>query len=291
LLMIPSLALANARDLVKYVPADSFTVIGADFLPLRANEIYVSLERKGKVWANEKDSDLTRYFTILNVDPQKDVKTFLFSKYLNSYGSKGDLRIFEFSRDVSLPKQETMQYLGSELCRIDREWDVYAAALGPRMIAFGSLNEAKMAVDLAQGKAPSMMQNTKLSALLSKVPGTSAVWGVAVPLSNKQAAAQKGERRESPVLESFRDYYYYGIPTKNSVNAHFYGQAVSEKEALFVNTFAIGILTYSKLKVEETVADQLDQVNIEKDGTTIHASAVVTQPLVDAYLNGELGVD
>ena len=75
------------------------------------------------------------------------------------------------------------------------------------------------------------------------------------------------------------------------MDAHFYGEAVSEKEALFVNTFAIGILTYSKFRLEESVAEQLDQVNIEKDGTTIHASGVITQQLVDAYLSGELGVD
>ncbi len=290
-LLFPAFGFASARDLVKYIPADSFTVIGADFVPLRANAIFTSLEQSGKVWADPKESDISNYFRILSIDPQKDVKTFLFSKYLNSYGSKGNLRIFEFTRDVSLPRDGAMKYLNSELYRIDPDWDIYAAIIAPGMIAFGTLNEAKMAVDLAQGKSPSLVKNAALNSLLSKVPTTSAVWGVAVPLSRKEASAQKGERRQNPVLEAFQDYYFYGIPAKNNVNTHFYGQAVSEKEALFVNTFAIGILTFSKLRVDEAVAEQLDQVNIEKDGTTIHASAVVTQPLVDAYLKGELGVD
>lgn len=290
-LFLPDLVSASARDLVKYIPADSYTVIGADFVPLRANSMFASLEQSGKVWANPKESDISSYFRVLNIDPQKDVKTFLFSKYLNSYGSKGNLKIFEFTREVSLPREGAMKYLNSELYRIDPDWDIYAAVISPGMVAFGNLNEAKMAVDLAQGKSPSLVKNASLNSLLSKIPGTSAIWGVAVPLSRKEASAQKGERRQSPLLEAFRDYYFYGIPSKNSVNTHFYGQAVSEKEALFVNTFAIGILTFSKLRVEEDVAEQLDQVNIEKDGTTIHASAVVTQPLVDAYLNGELGVD
>lgn len=290
-LFFPLFAFAGARDLVRFVPADSFTVIGADFVPLRSNSIFISLEGNGKVWDSEKETDLSHYFQILNIDPRKDVKTFVFAKYLNSYGSKGDLRIFEFHREISLPQEGSVKYLNSQLFRIDPEWDIYAAAIGPQMIAFGTLNEAKMAVDLSQGKAPSLAQNVRLNSLLTKVPGNSAIWGVAVPLSQKQNAAQKGERRQNPVLEAFRDYYFYGVPTKNNINTHFYGQAVSEKEALFVNTFAIGILTYSKLKVDEAVAEQLDSVNIEKDGTTIHASAVVTQPLVDAYLNGDLGVE
>lgn len=288
---IPTFTFANARDLVKYLPSDSFTVIGADFVPLRANSIFVSLEQNGKVWGDPKESELSEYFRILHIQPQKDVKTFIFSKYLNSYGSKGDLRIFEFTRDVSFPKDGAMKYLNSELYRIDPDLDIFAAIIGPKMVAFGTLNEAKLALDLGKGKSPSLAQNATLNSLLSKIPGTSAVWGLAVPLSQKQASAQKGEHRQSPVLEAFRNYYFYGIPTKDSVNADFYGEAVSEKEALFVNTFAIGILTYSKLRVDETVGEQLDQVNIEKDGTTIHASAVVTQLLVDSYLKGELGVD
>src|SRR5215813_11984170 len=98
-LFLPAFVFANARDLVKFVPADSFTVIGADFIPLRSNAVFTNLEQSGKVWSDPKESDLTGYFKILNVDPQKDVKTFLFSKYLNSYGTKGDIRIFEFTRD------------------------------------------------------------------------------------------------------------------------------------------------------------------------------------------------
>jgi hypothetical protein len=290
-LFFPALVFGSAKDLVKYIPSDSFTVIGADFIPLRANAIFISLEQSGKVWSDPKESDLTGYFKILNIDPRRDVKTFLFSKYLNSYGSKGDLRIFEFTREISLPKEGSMKYLNAQLYRIDPDLDVYAAQVSPKMLALGDLNEAKMAVDLAEGKSPSLAQNASLFALLSKVPEPSAVWGLAIPLSQKEASAQKGERRESPILGAFHDYYFYGIPEKNRIKTHFYGQAVNEKEALFVNTFAIGILTYSKLRVDEKVADDLDQINIEKNGTMIHASGVVTQSLVDAYLKGDLGVE
>src|SRR5262245_39721590 len=131
-LISPALLFASAKDLVKFIPADSFTVIGADFTPLRNNSIFASLEQSGKVWSNPKESDLSSYFKILNVDPRKDVKTFLFSKYLNSYGSKGDLRIFEFNRDVSLPKEGSVKYLNSELFRIDPDLDVYAAQVSPK---------------------------------------------------------------------------------------------------------------------------------------------------------------
>jgi hypothetical protein len=291
LIVFPLSSFAASRDLIKFVPADSFTVIGADFLPLRANSVFAGLEGKGRVWDPEKESDLTRYFEILKIDPRKDIQTFIFSKYLNSYGNKGTLRIFEFNREIELPTEGSMKYLQSMLYKIDPDDDVYAATIAPRMIAFGDLNEAKMAVDLSKGKSPSLMQNSHLNTLLSRVPNDSAVWGVAIPASQKQASAQKGERRDNAMLEAFRDYYFYGVPAKNNIKTHFYGEAVSEKEAMFVNTFAIGILTYSKLRVDETVAEQLDNVNIEKNGTTIHASGIVTQELVDAYLNGELGVD
>ena len=191
-LLFPTLCFASARDLVKYVPSDSFTVIGADFSTLRSNEIFLSLEQKGKVWDSEGDSDLTHSFKILNIDPRADVKTFLFSKYMNSYGSKGDLRIFELNRDISFSSEGSIKYLNLEILRLEPEEDVYAAVLSPRLIAFGTLNEAKMAVDLAQGKTPSLAQNPRLYALLDKVPGPSAVWGVAVPRSNKQSSAKKG---------------------------------------------------------------------------------------------------
>jgi hypothetical protein len=290
-LLLPALCFGRSRDLIKYIPADSFTVIGADFVPLRANTIFTSLEGNGRIWDPEKESDLTHYFELLKIDPRKDVQTFIFSKYLNAYGSKGSLRIFEFNRDIELPAERSMKYLQSMLYKIDPEWDIYAAMIAPRMIAFGNLNEAKMAVDLAQGKSSSFVQNSQLHSLLTKVPDNSAIWGVAIPTAQKQNSAKKGERRENPMLEAFRNYYFFGVPSKNNIKTEFYGEAVSEKEALFVNTFAIGILTYSKLRVDETVADQLDLINIEKDGTTIHASGTVTQPLVDAYLNGDLGVD
>ena len=169
-LFFPVLVFGSAKDLVKYIPADSFTVIGADFIPLRANAIFVSLEQSGKVWSDPKESDLTGYFKILNIDPHRDVKTFLFSKYLNSYGSKGDLRIFEFTRDISLPKEGSMKYLNAELYRIDPDLDVYAAQVSPKMLALGDLNEAKMAVDLAERKIP--QPRTKCQPLRVAIQGS-----------------------------------------------------------------------------------------------------------------------
>jgi hypothetical protein len=282
---------ADSRELLKYVPQNSFFLTGADFDALRNNEIYTSLEQSGKIWSKNEDSDLP-YFKQLNLSPERDVRSFLFSRYLNAYGSKGDIRIFTLNRDISglLAAKSSTKYLSASLYRLDPDLDWYAVVLGPSTVAFGDLAEVKTAVDLLNSKLPSVNKNAELSGLLTKIPEQAAVWGAALPLTRKQASDSKADQSTSVVLQAFRNYYFYGIPSKNEGNVHFIGETVDDKEAVFANTFLIGLLTFAKVRAPENIAEQLDNVQVDRKERNIHVSGKITKQMVDAYFKGQLGV-
>lgn len=291
-LSVASIAYSGSRDLLKYVPRNSFFVVGADFQKLRGNDIFTTMEQKGQVWSAKENFETAAYFKTVGIDPKKDVRTFVYSRYLNPYGNQGDLRLFELMKELlgKLPEKDSTKYLGFLLCRLDPAEDSYAVSLDQTTIAFGALNEVKIAVDLARGKIAGIRENGELNSLLGNIPSDSPVWGVARPFARREAAALKAQQSTSPVLEAFEYYFFYGKPTKTTASAHFYARAAGDSEATFAQTFMIGILTFSKFKVEDNVAEMLDQVNIERDGRDIHVSGVVTQEMVDAYFKGDLGV-
>lgn len=293
LIAFATLLEASPRGLELYAPRNSFIVIGADFAQLRDNAIFLELERNGKIWSNENDSEIAEYFKILKLNPAKDVRSFIFSRYLNAYGSSGRLHVFALTRDISgaLQSMTSTKYLGTALYRLAPDSDMYAAQLSSTAVALGTLNEVKMGVDLSRSKVESLASNVELNSLFQKLPPDSAIWGVAIPLSRRQAAAVKAKQSTNAILQGLKSYHFYGIPTKTEVKSHFYGQTEDEKQATLLNGFMIGLLTIAKLKVDEPIADMLDQVNMEHNGNTLHASAVITKQLVDAYLRGELGVE
>jgi hypothetical protein len=285
---------ANTHGLEKYAPQTSYVVIGADFLPLHDNEIFRSMEDKGQIWSYEdEDSEVATYFRILKIDPKTDIGAFLYSKYLNPYGTGGKLHVFILTHDISkeLKDKSATVYLGSTIYRIDPDQDRYAVLLDPKTIGVGNLNEAKMAVDLQHGKVGDLNRNATLSGLLRKVPVQAAVWGIALPLARRDAAAAHARQTTNPLLSGFQSYYFYGIPRKRNADAHFYGQTGDDKAASVATAFMIGTLTVAKLRADENLAEMLDQVNIEHSGNSIHVSAVVTKEMVDAYFKGKLGVD
>jgi hypothetical protein len=292
-LLFSCAAYANPRGLEKYVPQKSFMVIGADFAQLRNNAIFQTMQQKGEIWSNNDDSDVGIFLRLLKIDPQKDVRSFIYSKYINSYGSSGKLHIFDLLRDISseLRNKSANQYLSTSLYRVDPEQDRYAVLLTPMTVAVGSLNEAKMAVDLAHGKLPNMSRNAELNAMFQSLPAEAGIWGLALPLSRRAAASVKAKQSTNALLEGFQHYYFYGIPTNNRANSHFYGEAGDEKQASLLSAFMIGTLTVAKFRVEDAIAEMLDQVNIEHSGKNIHVSAVVTKEMVDAYFKGKLGVE
>jgi hypothetical protein len=287
-----ALVQASSRTLVKYVPKNSFIVVGADFAPLRQNEAFLSLEQKGQIWSPEDDSDLNHYMHLLKIDPRRDIGTITYAKYVNSYGNKGRVYVMELLRDLSgqFSSEAGTPYLGNKLYRIQNDGDSYAVILAPQIIAVGTLNEVKTALDVGLSRTPGMEQNPVLRSLIQKIPAQAAVWGAAVPLTRKQAAALGVKQSTNAVLEAFENYYFYGVPKRKTADSFFIGETVGEKEAMFVSTFMKGTVAFAKFKVDEDVADMLDQINIERNGRNIHVSAVVTKAMVDAYLNGELGV-
>jgi hypothetical protein len=284
---------AGSRELTKYVPKNSFFVVGADFVPLRQNEVFLSLEQKGQIWSHEDDSDLNQYMRLLKIEPRRDVGTFAFAKYVNSYGNKGRIYVIQLLRDISgqFSSESVTPYLGNTIYRIQNDADSYAVMLAPQIIALGTLNEVKTALDVSLSKTAGIQQNSVLYSLVQKIPAQAAVWGAALPLTRKQAAALGVKQSTNAVLEAFENYYFYGVPKRKTADSFFIGQTVGEKEAMFVSTFMKGTVAFAKFKVDEDVADMLDQIDIERNGRSIHVSAVVTKPMVDAYLNGELGVD
>jgi hypothetical protein len=282
---------AASRDLIQFVPELSFSVIGADFDTLRDNDVFLSMQSKGQIWSYEDDSDIVNYFRLLNIDPKKDIRTFVVAKYLNSYGAAGKIHVLELTRNVapSLAEKSSTKYLGASLHRVDPEQDRYAAMLNTSAVALGKLNEVKMALDLSLGKVSNMSKNSQLRSMFDKVPAQAAVWGIAAPLTRRKAADSRADQSTNAMLQAFQHYYFYGVPTKTSANSHFYGIAKDDNEAAVVTAFMIGTLTVAKFRAEEQLADMLDRVDIDHQGRAVHVSAVVTKEMVDAFYNGDLG--
>ena len=149
-----------------------------------------------------------------------------------------------------------------------------------------------MSIDVMQGKEKPLKENPEANGLVEKVPQTAGIWGISRPLSRREAASRGASQSTNSMLEAFENYYFYGVPSRNSVRAHFIGFAKSEGEATFVRTFMIGMVTFAKFRAgDDRVADTLDQIAVDRNGKNIHVTATVNQALVDAYLNGELGVE
>lgn len=292
-LMQASFVHAASMSLTKFAPRNSFIVIGADFDPLRTNEVFADMERKGQIWSQDEDSDFKDYLQLLKIEPRRDIRTFLLARYVNSYGNKGRVYVLELSRSLKpqLEGKTPTEYLGIPMFRIDNTEDSYAAEIAPDTVVLGNLKEVKMAIDVSRAKTPALSQNVAIQTLLQKVPQSAAVWGASVPLSRKEAAALGVDQSTNAVLQAFENYYFYGIPKRKTADSYFIGQATGEKEAAFVSTFMIGTLTFAKLRVEDNVADMLDQIQVERKGKRIEVSAVITKEMVDAYLEGDLGVE
>jgi hypothetical protein len=294
-LMILCAAVLNAasREMVKYVPQNTQILIGADFKALRTCDIFNQLEKEGRVWSFNERNDLTPYLKALNLNPT-DIQSSLFAKYLNSYGAKGEFHLFEIDRNLNsyLESKTATPYLGSKLYRLNDQEDLFVTMVEPAILAIGSLNGVKMAVDVMQHKEKTLKDGTTLSPLLEKVPPAAGVWGVSQPLSRQEAATHGADQSTNAMLEAFHHYYFFGVPAHDTIRTHFVGIAKGESEATFVRTFMIGMLTFTKLKAEnQQVADALDQINIDRNGNNIHVSAVVNSSMVDAYLKGKLGVN
>lgn len=292
-LMQVSFAHAASMSLTKFVPRNSFIVIGADFDSLRTNDVFAEMERKGHVWSQDEDSDFKHYLQLLKIDPQRDIQTFVLAKYVNSYGNKGELYILSLNRSLKpqLEGKSYTEYLGTPMFRIDNPEESYASEIGPDTVVLGNLKEVKMAIDVSRAKSPPLSQNVMFQRLLQKVPQTAAVWGASVPFSRKEAATLGIDQSTNAVLQAFEHYFFYGIPKRKTVDAFFVGQATGEKEGAFVRTFMIGTLTFAKLRVEDNVADMLDQIEVNGNGKQIEVTAVITKEMVDAYLEGDLGVE
>ncbi|MCI0442797.1 hypothetical protein L0244_33545 [bacterium] len=293
--MILCAAVVNAasREMVKYVPQNAQMLIGADFKSLRTCDLFNQLEKDGRVWSFNDRNDLTPYLKALNLNPT-DIQSSLFAKYLNSYGAKGEFHLFEIGRDLNsyLESKPPTSYLGSKLYRLNDEEDLFGTMIEPSIIAIGSLNGVKMAVDVMQHKEKALKEGTTLNPLLDKVPPAAGVWGISQPLSRQEAASRGADQSTNAMLEAFQHYYFFGVPARSTIKSHFVGIAKGESEATFVRTFMIGMLTFAKLKAEnQEVADALDQINVDRSGNNIHVSAVVNSSMVDAYLKGKLGVN
>lgn len=283
-------AMAGSRDLIKMIPSESYFVLGSDVADLRDNGVFRNMEKSGQIWAFDENSGMVQTLAALKIDPKTDLTSFLFSRYINPYGSKGKVYIVELSRDPAIAGKESTPYLDTKLYRLDPKNDLYAVNLAPNVWALGSLTGVKTAVDVSRGKQEPLEKNNELKTLYGKVPRQAAFWGMALPFSRRQAAAQGSEQSTNAMLEAFENYYYYGIPSKDSVNAHFIGRAKSESEAAFVSTFMIGTLTFAKFKVQNNVAEMLDTVDVRREGLDIHVNGIVTKEITDSYFSGELGV-
>lgn len=292
LLLLPLICEASPRELARFAPRDSFLLVVADFAALRGNDIYVDLEKQGKVWSAKEDSDLAGYFEKMKIDPSHDVVSFLFSNYLNPYGNKGTVRVFELNREAAIPATAGpgLKYSGSTLYRLDPEEDEFAVYLDKKVIAFGNLNEAKATVDLKNKKMEGISKNPDLAGLLQKIPAQAAIWGAGVVLDRQTAADTKANQSTNAVLGSFRNYYFYGVPAKSSGTAQFFGETSDEKQAAMADTFLVGMLFFAKAKAPKEISEMMDSIQINRNGKTIHVTGAVTKELVDAYYKGQLGV-
>jgi hypothetical protein len=284
---------ASSKDMLKYVPQNTLFVIGADFDSLRSSDLFVKLEKEGRVWSYDRKNNLMPYLQALNLNPA-DIRASVFSKYLNSYGSKGEVHLFETLRDISghLATKASTPYLEFKIYRIQAEEELFAAVLSPSLVALGTLNGVKMSIDVMKGKEKPLKDNAGVYSLIEKVPPAAGVWGVSRLLSRKEAATRGTSQSTNTMLEAFENYYFYGVPSRSTIRAHFIGIAKSEGEATFVRTFMIGMVTFAKFRANnDKVAEALDQINVDRNGKNIHVTATVNQEIVDAYLNGELGVE
>jgi hypothetical protein len=285
---------ATSKEMLQYVPQNTMFVIGADYDALRSSDVFVKLENEGKVWSFDKRNNLMPYLGALAIKPE-DIQASVFTKYLNPYGAKGEFHLFQISRNISghLSSKSSTPYLGSKLYRIhtDHE-DLFATILTPQIVALGSLPGVKSAIDVMQGKGKHLKDNPTVYGLIEKVPQAAGVWGISRPLSRRDAASKGANQSTNTMLEAFENYYFYGIPSPAAVRAHFIGFAKSEGEATFVRTFMIGMVTFSKFRAgSDRVAEALDQITVDRNGKNIKVTAVVNQDLVNAYLNGDIGVE
>jgi hypothetical protein len=286
---------ANAltRDpLIQYLPRDSFLIAGADFDQLQNNEVYLSMEKNHQIWSYDEGSNgIGEYVKLLNLDTQKDIQAFAFSKYLNNYGGSGKVHIFNLKRNLAktLSANPSTPYLQSALYRLSPDRDMYAVLLTPSTIAFGNLNETKMAVDVMKSKVTSVKENPTLAALYAKIPADAPIWGVSVPLSRRKAADANAKQTTNTIISGFQSYYFYGMPTKTAARTQFFGQTEDEKQASFISSFMIGTLLVTKLRADQTLGEMLDQVDVQHNGNNVHVTMLITKEMVDAYYKGKLG--
>jgi hypothetical protein len=291
LILITALAEAKSEQLVQYLPRNSHLVAGADFANLQENEVYQSMERNGQIWSYDDKQGIVEYIELLKLNTKTDIDSFAFSKYVNNYGASGKVHIFHMKRNWTndLKSYPSSPYLGSSLYRLSPDQDMHATLITPVMLAVGSLNEVKMAVDVARGKVAAMRQNSNLASLYDKIPLESGVWAVAIPLSRRKAADTNAKQSTNAMISGFQSYYFYGVPTKAATRTQFYGQTEDAKQAAFMSSFMIGTLMVTKFRVDQPLAEMLDQIDIRQNGNTVHISMVVTKEMVDAYFNGKLG--
>ena len=287
------MAQGSSKEMLKLVPQNTFFVVGADFNLLRSSDLFVKLEKEGRIWSYDRRNDLMPYLQALNLNPA-DIQASVFTKYLNPYGAKGEFHVFEHRSDISghLATKSSTPYLEFKIYKIRAEEDLYATVLNPSLVALGSLNGVKMSIDVMKGKEKALKDNSEISAIVEKVPLAAGAWGISRPLTRKEAASRGASQSTNTMLEAFENYYFYGVPSRSSVRAHFIGFAKSEGEATFVRTFMIGMVTFAKFRAgNESVTEALDQINVDRNGKNIHVTATVNQAIIDAYLNGELGVE
>jgi hypothetical protein len=293
ILLGSQVARASSKDMLKYVPQNTLFVIGADFDSLRSSDLFVKLEKEGRIWSFDRKNNLMPYLQALTLNPA-DIRASVFTKYLNPYGSKGEFHLFETLRDISghLASKASTPYLEFKIYRIQAEEELFATILSPSLVVLGSLSGVKMSIDVMKGKEKTLKENPGAYTLVEKVPPAAGVWGFSRPLTRKEAASRGTSQSTNTMLEAFENYYFYGVPSRSTIRAHFIGFAKSEGEATFVRTFMIGMVTFAKFRASnDKVAEALDQITVDRNGKNIHVTATVNQEIVDAYLNGELGVE
>lgn len=276
---------------IQFIPRSTIYLLGAHLEMLRDNAVYLTMDQRGKVWSYESGSEVPEFLQALMLDPRKDVAAFSFARYINPYGNSGKLHLVAVTKDVSQKLKEfpSTPYLGFELYRVSMEKEMYAVPVGHGVLALGTLNEVKAAVDVGAGKLAAMEKNGILFSLYRKVPAQAAIWGLSTPLTRKRAAEVDAKQSTNALLGTFQNYYFYGVPTRTSARSHFYGQTVDENDAAVASSIMIGTLLFTKFKADGSLAEALDQVDVQKNGNTVHVTANITKEMVDAYYEGKLG--